>query len=64
MAVLLPDSPVTAKGLSTREKRIAVERLRSGQTGVENKHLKVYQIKEAFMDYKLYAFFFLGVVGT
>jgi hypothetical protein len=34
MFVLLPDSPVTAKGLSTREKRIAVERLRDDQTGV------------------------------
>jgi hypothetical protein len=63
MFIMLPDSPVTAKGLSTREKRIAVERLRSNQTGVENKHLKPYQVKEAFMDYKLYLFFFLGVVG-
>jgi MFS family permease len=64
MSIMLPDSPVTAKGLSTREKRIAVERLRGNQTGVENKHLKPYQVKEAFMDYKLYLFFFLGVVGT
>ena len=63
MFIMLPDSPVTAKGLSMREKRIAVERLRSNQTGVENKHLKPYQVKEAFMDYKLYLFFFLGVVG-
>lgn len=64
MAIFLPDSPVKAKGLSMREKRVAVERLRSGQTGVENKHLKPYQIKEAFMDYKLYFFFLLGVVGN
>jgi MFS family permease len=63
MFIMLPDSPVTAKGLSPREKRIAVERLRANQTGVENKHLKPYQVKEAFMDYKLYLFFFLGVVG-
>ena len=63
MFIMLPDSPVTAKGLSAREKRIAVERLRANQTGIENKHLKPYQIKEAFMDYKLYLFFFLGVVG-
>lgn len=63
MFIMLPDSPVTAKGLSTREKRIAVERLRANQTGVENKHLKPYQVKEAFMDYKLYLFFFLGIVG-
>ena len=64
MFIFLPDSPVTAKGLSLKEKRIAVERLRGNQTGVENKHFKPYQIKEAVLDYKLYLFFFLGVVGN
>ena len=37
MFIFLPNSPVTAKGLTQREKRIAVERLRENQTGVENK---------------------------
>ncbi|KAK1055562.1 hypothetical protein LTR74_015586 [Friedmanniomyces endolithicus] len=37
MFIFLPDSPITAKGLTQREKRIAVERLRDNQTGVENK---------------------------
>ncbi|KAK4962226.1 hypothetical protein LTR66_012762, partial [Elasticomyces elasticus] len=64
MYIMLPDSPVTAKGLSLKEKKIAVERLRENQTGVENKHLKPYQVKEAFMDVKLYLFFLLGVVGN
>lgn len=62
MFIFLPDSPVSARGLSKREKRIAVDRIRENQTGVENKHLKPYQILEAFMDYKLYMFFTLGVV--
>lgn len=62
MFIFLPDSPVTARGLSKRERRMAVERLRENQTGVENKHLKPYQILEAFMDYKLYMFFVLGMV--
>lgn len=62
MFIFLPDSPVTARGLTLREKRIAVDRIRENQTGVENKHLKPYQILEAFMDYKLYMFFILGVV--
>lgn len=62
MFTFLPDSPVTAKGLSKRERRMAVERLRENQTGVENKNLKPYQILEAFMDYKLYMFFLLGIV--
>lgn len=64
MYIFLPDSPVTAKGLSMREKRIAVERLRENQTGVENKHFKWYQVREAFLDIKLYLFFLLGIVGN
>jgi MFS family permease len=60
----LPDSPVTAPLLSKQERRWAVERLRENQTGVENKHLKGYQVKEAFKDYKLYLFYALGVVGN
>ncbi|THX84220.1 MFS general substrate transporter [Aureobasidium pullulans] len=64
MMIFLPDSPVTAKGLDEREKRIAVERLRDNQTGIENKHLKWYQVREAFTDYKTYLFFVLGFFGN
>lgn len=60
--LFLPDSPVTAPFLNQRDRRRAVERVRSNQTGIENKKLKPYQIKEAFLDYKLYLFFLLGVV--
>ena len=42
MFIMIPDSPVTAKGLTQKQKRIAVERLRENQTGVENKHFKWY----------------------
>lgn len=62
MFILLPDSPVTAPLLSKRERRIAIERVRENQTGIENKHIKPHQILEAFTDYKLYFFFFLGLV--
>ncbi|KAK5012369.1 hypothetical protein LTR39_004186 [Cryomyces antarcticus] len=61
---MLPDSPVTAKGLSLREKKIAVARKREGQTGIESKHLKGYQVLEAFTDPKVYLFFLLGTVGN
>ncbi|KAJ8119203.1 hypothetical protein ONZ43_g3804 [Nemania bipapillata] len=64
MCIFLPDSPVTAKGLSRAEKRMAVQRLRENQTGIENKHLKAYQVKEAFLDIKLYLFFILGLVSN
>lgn len=62
MFIFLPDSPVTAPGLTQRQRRIAVERLKDNQTGIENKHLKPRQVLEAFLDYKLYFFFILGVV--
>lgn len=58
----LPDSPVTAPRLTQQERRWAVERLRKDQTGIENKQFKPYQMREAFMDYKLYFFFALGCV--
>jgi hypothetical protein len=62
MMIFLPDSPVTAKGLTRLEKRMAVQRLRENQTGIENKHIKWPQVKEAFLDVKLYLFFLLGMV--
>lgn len=58
----MPDSPVTAKMLTDHEKRITVIRLKDNQTGVENKHLKPYQVWEAFKDPKLYLFYVLGTV--
>jgi MFS family permease len=62
MFFFLPDSPVTARQLSLKEKRITVERLRENQTGIENKVLKPYQIIEAFRDYKLYLFFLIALM--
>lgn len=64
MLIFLPDSPVSAKGLSHREKRIAVERLKGNQTGVENKHLKGYQVREAFLDVKVWCQFFQRLVQS
>ncbi|ORY69060.1 MFS transporter [Pseudomassariella vexata] len=62
IVLFLPDSPVSAKALTKAEKRMAVQRLRENQTGIENKHLKAYQVREAFLDIKLYLFFVLGIV--
>ncbi|CZR68621.1 related to allantoate permease [Phialocephala subalpina] len=61
MFFFLPDSPVNCRQLSEEEKRIVVERLRENQTGVENKHIKWYQIKEAFGDYKVFLLFMMGL---
>ncbi|KUI53631.1 hypothetical protein VP1G_01042 [Cytospora mali] len=64
MFLCLPDSPVTASILSERERRIAVERLRENQTGVENKHFKWCQLIEALRDPKTYFFFLFAIVHS
>ncbi|KAI5799885.1 MFS allantoate transporter [Geopyxis carbonaria] len=64
MFLVLPDSPVSARFLSEDERRMAVDRLREDQTGIENKKLKLYQVSEAFRDYKVYIFFLLGVFAN
>jgi len=48
----LPDNPIQARFLSDRERVLAVERMRAGQTGIENSHFKFYQAKEALLDIK------------
>lgn len=63
MFILLPSSPVTAPLLTPDERKLAVERLRANQTGVENKTFKMYQAQEAIADYKFYLFFLLGLFG-
>ncbi|PWW80311.1 MFS general substrate transporter [Tuber magnatum] len=64
MFMFLPDSPVSARFLTEEERRMAVERFRDDQTGIENKTLKPYQIREAFCDAKVYLFFLLGIASN
>lgn len=52
VAVLLwmPDSPANARFLTKEERVIAIERIRDGQCGTENKRLKKEQVVEALLD--------------
>ena len=59
--IWLPDSPVTARMLTPKERRIAVERLREDQTGVENKNFKWYQFKETVLDPKTWLLYLMAV---
>ncbi|RDL40510.1 Uncharacterized protein BP5553_00489 [Venustampulla echinocandica] len=56
VAVVLPNNPVEARFLSTPDKVLAVERMVAGQTGIENSRFKMYQVKEALLDLKTWAF--------
>jgi len=48
--IWLPDSPVRARMLTREEKIAALERVRDGQGGTENHHLKKEQVWEAVTD--------------
>lgn len=50
----VPSSPLTAWFLKPEERLVAVERLRRGQTGVRTQTIKPGQIKEAFLDAKVW----------
>ncbi|PWY85997.1 MFS allantoate transporter [Aspergillus heteromorphus CBS 117.55] len=64
IVMFLPDSPVTARTFSPRERKLTVERLRDNQTGVENKTLKPAQVLEALLDWKVWVFLLLGLSGN
>jgi len=52
--IWMPDSPVTAKWLSEREKTIAVKRLVDDQLGVKNTHFKWAQARECATDWRFW----------
>lgn len=52
----LPDSPMRAKCWSEEDKKLMVERVRSNQTGLQNKKFRAYQVKEAFLDPQIYCY--------
>ncbi|TKX18143.1 MFS transporter-like protein 126 [Elsinoe australis] len=46
----MPDSPMRAKCFSEEDKALMVERVRSNQTGLQNRKFRPEQIKEALLD--------------
>lgn len=50
----MPDNPVKAQFLNDRTKYIALHRIKTNRTGVENKTVKWYQVREAFTDLRTY----------
>ncbi|XPS98673.1 hypothetical protein M3J09_007869 [Ascochyta lentis] len=55
----IPNSPASAWFLTPAERIVAVERLRKGQTGVRCQKIKMSQLREAFLDLKLWLVFIL-----
>ncbi|KNG47239.1 allantoate permease [Stemphylium lycopersici] len=60
----LPDSPMRAKCWSEEDKKLMVERVRSNQTGLQNKEFRMYQFKEALLDPQTYCYMGIQVFTT
>lgn len=52
----MPDSPMRAKCFTEEDKRLMVERLRSNQTGIQNRKFHAYQMWEAFRDPQMWCY--------
>jgi MFS transporter, ACS family, allantoate permease len=59
----MPDNQMNARFLSKEDRILAIERIRSNQQGVGNKHWKAYQLKEALTDPLTWAFIFYALVA-
>lgn len=53
---IVPDNQLNARWLSKEDRVLALERIRSNQQGVGNKHFKMYQFQEALSDPLAWAF--------
>lgn len=54
-----PDSPMSAKCFSEEDKKLMIERVRSNQTGLQNRKFKKEHLYEALKDPQAYCFFFI-----
>ncbi|KAL9608645.1 MAG: hypothetical protein Q9167_006546 [Letrouitia subvulpina] len=59
VCLAIPNSAVSAWFLKPSERIIAVERLRKGQTGVRCQQVKVSQLREAALDFKIWIIFLM-----
>jgi hypothetical protein len=60
----LPDSPMRAKCFSEADKKLMVERVRSNQTGVQNRQWKKYQFIEALKDPQTWCYGLIQICTT
>ncbi|CDM34276.1 hypothetical protein DTO006G1_4108 [Penicillium roqueforti] len=60
----MPDSPMRAKCFTEEDKRLMVERLRSNQTGIQNRKFHAYQMWEAFCDPQMWCYCAVQIFTT
>jgi hypothetical protein len=60
----LPDSPMKAKCFSEEDKKLMVERVRSNQTGLQNRIWRKYQFVEALKDPQTWCYGLIQICTT
>ncbi|PMD46859.1 MFS general substrate transporter [Hyaloscypha variabilis F] len=60
----MPDSPMRAKCFTEEDKHLMVERVRSNQTGMQNKQFKKEQMIEAFKDPQTWCYCGIAIFTT
>ena len=60
----LPDSPMRAKCFSEEDKRLMVERVRTNQTGLQNKKFRKEQAIEALKDPQIWCYCLIQICTT
>lgn len=60
----LPDSPMRAKCYTEEDKKLMVERVRSNQTGLQNKKFRPEHVKEALLDPQIWCYCFIQICTT
>jgi hypothetical protein len=60
----MPDSPMRAKCFSEEDKKLMIERVRSNQTGVQNKRFRKEQMIEAFLDPQMWCYCLIAICTT
>ena len=64
VGLYLPDSPMRAKCFSEEDKKLMVERVRSNQTGLQNRRYRPEQVKEAFLDPQTWCYCLIQICTT
>jgi sugar phosphate permease len=62
--IYMPDSPMRAKCFSEEDKKLMIERVRSNQTGVQNKRFRKEQVIEALLDPQMWCYCLIAICTT
>ncbi|KAI9737134.1 MAG: hypothetical protein M1834_000726 [Cirrosporium novae-zelandiae] len=60
----MPDSPMRAKCFSEEDKHLMIERVRTNQTGIQNKRFRKEQMREGFSDPQTWCYCGIAIFTT